>query len=483
MALQFFNTYSRRKEEFTPLSPGDVKMYTCGPTVYDYAHIGNFRAYAFEDILRRYLRYKGYRVTQVMNITDVDDKIIERSIKNNEPAGALSGRYTRAFFEDLDTLNIQRAEQYPKATDHVKEMANLILTLLAKGMAYKSEDGSIYFPIRKFPAYGGLAHFKVEDLIAGARVKQDSYEKEAASDFALWKAWDEKDGDVFWPRPGEVAGWPAAIPKGRPGWHIECSAMSMKYLGSSFDIHTGGVDNIFPHHENEIAQSEAATGSPFVRYWLHCEHLLVDNKKMSKSLGNFHTVRSLIAGGYDPMAVRYVYIASQYRSKLNFTLEGLKAAQETWLGLRGFLTRLGELPSGDAGQALVDTLVDDARRKFEAAMDDDLNTPAALAALFDLRYELNRQWDLLGAGAASRAVGFYLDVDRVFGLNLESREELTPDEQALVAEREEARAAKNWVRSDEIRAQFQAQGVFLEDVKGGSPRVVIKRNAAAAVRS
>ncbi|RMF88331.1 MAG: cysteine--tRNA ligase, partial [Nitrospinota bacterium] len=316
--LKFYNSLTRRKEEFHPIEPGRVRMYTCGPTVYDYAHIGNFRAYIFEDILRRYLKYKGYQVTQVMNITDVDDKTIRESRRRGMSLKEFTSFYVQAFFEDLETLNIERAEYYPAATEHIDQMVALIKRLIENGHTYEV-DGSIYFRISTFPAYGRLAGLDAVQLQGGAsgRVDADEYGKEDVRDFVLWKAWREEDGDVF---------WETELGKGRPGWHIECSAMSMHYLGEHFDIHTGGIDNLFPHHENEIAQSEAATKKPFVNYWLHCQHLLVNNAKMSKSLGNFYTLRDLLERGYKPKAIRYALLSTHYRQQHNFTFEGLAAA-------------------------------------------------------------------------------------------------------------------------------------------------------------
>ena len=289
MALRFTNTMTRGKDEFIPLDDNHVRLYTCGPTVYDYAHIGNFRTYMFEDLLRRYLKYKGYRVTHVMNITDIDDKTIKGSLREKISLDDYTRRYKDAFFEDLDSLRIERADVYPEATTHIEEMVTLVKALIDRGIAYEV-DGNYYFSIAKFPEYGKLSHIDLSGLKAGARVASDEYEKESVSDFALWKAWDENDGDVFWENE---------LGKGRPGWHLECSAMSMKYLGESFDIHCGGVDNMFPHHENEIAQAEAATGKPFVKYWLHSEHLIVEGRKMSKSFNNFFKrVDFFFAGGF-----------------------------------------------------------------------------------------------------------------------------------------------------------------------------------------
>ena len=313
------NTLTRQLEEFRPLEAGHARMYTCGPTVYNFAHVGNFRAYVFEDLLRRWLKFKGFRVTQVMNLTDVDDKTIRDSQAAGKPLAEFTEIYKKAFFEDIRTLNVEPAEHYPAATDHVPEMIAIIRKLFDKGYAYQSEDGSVYFSIAKWPAYGKLAHLDRAGMRAGVRVASDEYDKENVADFALWKAWDEKDGAVAWDSP-----WG----RGRPGWHIECSAMSQKYLGASFDLHTGGVDNIFPHHEDEIAQSEAANGQPFATYWMHCAHLMVDGQKMSKSRGNFHTLRDVLARGYTGREVRYELLATHYRAPLNFTFASLDAARK-----------------------------------------------------------------------------------------------------------------------------------------------------------
>ncbi|MCI0406593.1 MAG: cysteine--tRNA ligase, partial [candidate division Zixibacteria bacterium] len=362
MGLVFQNTFTRKKEAFSPIEPGKVELYTCGPTIYDFAHIGNFRTFLFEDLLRRYLKYKGFEVIQVMNLTDVDDRTITASRKEGIPLSEYTERYAKAFFEDLKTLNVDFAEHYPAATAHVNEMVEIIQKLMKEGYAYES-GGSIYYKISAFPGYGTLPHFKPDELKAGARVAADSYEKEEVGDFALWKAWDEKDGDVFWETP---------LGKGRPGWHIECSAMSMKLLGQKFDIHTGGVDNIFPHHENERAQSDAFAGHPVVKYWLHSEHLLVEGKKMSKSLGNFYTLRDLLAKGFAPPAIRYALISVHYRLPLNFTFEGMTAARNALERLYDFqrnVKNAKEAPEGvEVGHA-----IHKARETFEQQMDDDLN--------------------------------------------------------------------------------------------------------------
>jgi cysteinyl-tRNA synthetase len=347
MSLKLYNTLTRKKEAFKPIKKGKVGMYVCGPTIYSFAHIGNFRAYMSADILRRWLKFKGFGIKQIMNLTDVDDKTIRDSKRKGISLSKFTAKYSKIFFEDLDTLNIERAERYPKATDHIKEMAALVNALMKKGLAYRGKD-AIYYSIEKFKDYGKLAHLEKAQLKPGARVKQDEYDKEHAHDFALWKLWDKDDGNVFW--NVEIGGKPS---KGRPGWHIECSAMSMKYLGPTFDIHTGGVDLIFPHHQNEIAQSEGATGKPFVRYWLHNEHLLVNGEKMSKSAGNFYTLRDLIKKGHDAMAIRYQLLATHYRQKLNLTDDALKAAKQAVDRLTDFVANARDGKDGKGMDALV----------------------------------------------------------------------------------------------------------------------------------
>lgn len=466
MPLSFFNTMSRQLEPFVPIEEGKVRLYTCGPTVYNYAHIGNFRTYAFEDLLRRYLKYRGYQVTQVMNITDIEDKIIKAHVATGTPVNDITAPFIQAFHEDLATLRIEPAEHYPRATDFVvPAMVDMVETLLAKGFAYKSEDGSIYFQIRKFPNYGHLAHFQVDDLVAGARVKQDEYDKESASDFALWKAWDAADGEVY---------WETSLGKGRPGWHLECSAMSMGLLGEHFDIHTGGEDNIFPHHENEIAQSEACTGTRFVNYWLHSRHLLVDDTKMSKSKGNFYTLRELLDDHKKPWyAIRYLYISSHYRSQINFTFEGLEMAGRTVERLRDFVRRVGEcrrVPG--ASVAAVHDAMAMARTEFEAAMDDDLNSSKALAALHALISQTNKwiEEGALHAADAEALVALLGELDRVLGLELLEVLEATTlesDIQALVDERQAARASKDFARADALRTQLGSLGIILEDTPAG----------------
>jgi cysteinyl-tRNA synthetase len=456
-----FNTLTRKKEKFTPIQPGQAKMYTCGPTVYDYAHIGNFRAFLFEDLLKRWLKYRGFKVTHVMNLTDIDDKTIKGSQKQAIQLKQFTDFYAKAFFEDIKALNIEPADVYPRATEHIPEMLILIKTLMAKGIAYKGEDGSIYFSVCKFPSYGKLSHLKVGELKAGARVSQDEYAKEEAQDFALWKAWTPEDGDVF---------WETELGKGRPGWHIECSAMSMKYLGETFDIHCGGVDNMFPHHENEIAQSEAATGKKFVNYWMHNEHLLVEGKKMSKRFGNFYTLRDLLAKGYDPIVIRYLLMSTHYRQQFNFTFEGLEAAKAAVERLRNFVRRLHEA-EGTTATGKVATLTAKLMACLGGSMDDDLNIGIALSSLFDFVRDVNSLLDanLVSKSEAAEVGGLMMQIDAVLGVigKVEVEEALPQDIDALVQKREAARKAKNWKEADAIRAQLKAMGIVLEDTVQG----------------
>jgi len=459
--IHLFNTLTRKKERFVPIEKGKVKMYTCGPTVYDFAHIGNFRAFIFEDLLRRWLEYRGLEVTQVMNLTDVDDRTIKASRKQGVPLGEITERYIKAFFEDVATLNIEKAEYYPRATEHIPEMVALIKKLIDKGYAYRGQDGSIYYDISKFKEYGKLAKIKVEDLKPGARVNVDEYAKEEASDFALWKAWDETDGNVF---------WETEIGKGRPGWHIECSAMSMKYLGETLDIHCGGVDNMFPHHENEIAQSEAATGGKFVNYWLHNEHLLVEGRKMAKRWGNYYTLRDLTAKGYHPMAIRYLLMSTHYRQQLNFTFEGLEAAKSTLERLTNFIRRLLDVDGKGSGEELK-PLIDNVKRGFEEAMDDDLNISVALASLFDFVREVNNllSGNMLSKKEAEEVYNLMLRFDNVLGVvgQAKEKEKLPERAEELIRKREDKRKAGHWKEADKIREELKAMGVIVEDTAQG----------------
>ncbi len=444
MALKFYNTLTKEKEEFIPINKNEVRMYTCGPTVYNYPHIGNYRAYIFGDILKRYLKYSEYTVKHIMNITDIDDKTIRDSILQNKSLKEFTEFYTEEFYKDRDTLHIQPADLYTKATDYIDEMVSMTETLLEKGYAYKSEDGSVYFNIKKDKEYGKLSHFKLEELKQNAqnRIKKDEYEKENAQDFALWKSWDENDGDVF---------WNTSLGKGRPGWHIECSAMSIKNLGESFDIHTGGVDNMFPHHENEIAQSECATGKQFVKYWMHNEHLMVDGKKMAKSAGNFYTLRDLTDKSINPLAFRYWLYTGHYRTKVNFTLEALKGSETALFKLFDAYKELGN-ELGIVNESYVE--------KMKESMNDDLNTPQAIAIL----------WELVKDGSISDAdkKATLLDFDTIFGFGLDTQIEIEiPNEIITLAEeREEARKNKDFKKSDELREKINSLGYEVKDLPG-----------------
>ena len=458
--IKLFNTLTRQKEEFKPIESGKVGMYTCGPTVYDYAHIGNFRAFVFEDLLKRWLQHRGFQVKHVMNLTDVDDKTIKGSQKQEKPLHEYTDFYANAFFEDIKALNIEPATVYPRATDHVPEMVTIIKMLLHKGVAYRGEDGSIYFAISKFPDYGKLSHLKTAELKAGARVSQDEYAKEEAQDFALWKAYTAEDGDVY---------WETELGKGRPGWHIECSAMSMKYLGETFDIHCGGVDNMFPHHENEIAQSEAATGKLFVHYWMHNEHLLVEGKKMAKRLGNFYTLRDLIGKGLDPLAIRYLLLSTHYRQQFNFTFEALDAAKKAIERLANLQRRLQDV-NGKGGSEQLQKLIKTVQTCFGDALDDDLNVSVALASLFDFVRDINNMLDANALSKAEAATVSVLigDFDKVLGVLPKAKEETLPAEaQDLIKKREEARKAKDWKTADAARAQLKAMGITIEDTAQG----------------
>ncbi len=480
--IKFHNTLTRAREDFVPIEAGKVKLYTCGPTVYNFAHIGNFRAYVFEDILRRALKYFGYEVTQVMNLTDVDDKTIHNAQLAGVELNEFTQKFKTAFFADLETLRIEKVEYYPAATDHIPGMIALIQTLLDRGYAYQGEDKSIYFSITTFPQYGQLANVDMSQQRSSARVKNDEYAKESLADFALWKAWDEKDGPVQWDSP-----WG----KGRPGWHIECSAMSMHYLGHHFDIHTGGVDNIFPHHEDEIAQSQAATGEKFVNYWLHCAHLMVNGQKMSKSLGNFYTLRDLLDQGYTGREIRWLLMSAQYRQPLNFTLEGLLGVRAVMRRIDDFIIRLKELladaaaakmsekrrpDAADAADAAATSRPDEktiaelcgaAEKQFRDSLADDLNLPEAMAAFFELMKAANiaidnHQTDRAGAQCL---LDLCRRFDRVFGvIDVDHDKDEVPTEiQHLMRERVNARKERNYALADEIRAQILAAGWRIDD--------------------
>ncbi len=462
--LTLYNTESREKEELKPIDGKTVRMYTCGPTIYDFAHIGNFRTYVFEDLLRRAIQFFGFPIEQVMNITDLDDKTIKGAIAKHIALKEYTEPYRIAFFEDLKTLNIEKIEHYPNATDYIPEMIELIQTLLHKKIAYVSPNGSVYFSIRKFPRYGRLSHLTLEELKVDASGdnEADEYGKENISDFVLWKAYDEeRDGPIFWDSPFGL---------GRPGWHSECSAMAMKILGPSIDIHCGGVDNCFPHHENEIAQCECATGHRFVKIWLHAEHLLVDHRKMSKSLGNFYTLRSLLEEGFTGEEVRYLLLGTHYRTQLNFTKEGLFSARASLRRISDLVDRLRAVRGEGSGRG-VEEILAKADIKFKEALADDLNISVALAALFDLIRELNSLADTneLSKAGAEIALHLLAQWDRVLGvLPLQQVHRAPQHLEQLLEEREVARKAKNWHLSDQLRDQILAAGYVIEDTASGA---------------
>jgi cysteinyl-tRNA synthetase len=468
MPLCFFNTYSRQIEEFAPRENKKVDIYTCGPTVYSRAHIGNFRAYIFEDLLVRHLEGRGFKVHRIMNITDVDDKTIRGAHDANVSLQKFTQQFKDAFFEDAEKLRIKRAHDYPAATDqrYIDKMIAMISALVSKGLAYQAEDKSVYYRINKFPNYGKLAHFNLDELQSTGRVKHDEYDKEHIGDFALWKAWDEDDGDVKWDSP-----WGP----GRPGWHIECSAMATALLGDQIDIHCGGVDNIFPHHEAEIAQSEGVTGKKFVNYWLHCAHLLVDGQKMAKSLGNFYTVPDVLAKGYTGRELRYALMRVNYRTQLNFTWDGMKEARESLGRIDDWVERLREI-SGNAQRS-----ASNAQRsigsEFEEALDDDLNISAALGFLFETIRETNRAMDenKLDAKTATAWLSWWNRINQT--LDFESDGGELPEDVRKVAEaRVQARLAKDFRKSDELRDQLNALGWEARDTKDGQK---ITRRAGA----
>jgi len=459
--LTLHNTLGRRRTELVPLEPGHVRLYTCGPTVYNVVHIGNLRTFLFEDVLRRHLLAKGLRVTQIMNLTDMDDKTIRGAKEEGLSLPEFTARYIEAFFRDIRRLNLEAAERYPKATEHVPEMIELIQELGEGGHTYESE-GSVWFRISTFPDYGKLSQIDLSQTRRGERVADDEYEKEDVRDFALWKA--GKSGEPTWPSP---------FGDGRPGWHIECSAMSMKYLGRRFDIHTGAVDNIFPHHENEIAQSEAATGEPFVEIWLHAEHLVVDGEKMSKSKGNFYTLDDVLARRDDAAAVRYLLLSVPYRRKLNFTWDALAGAAAAVERIRSAAARIEEV----AASAVEKPGAFDARGRgekflteFSAALDDDLNTSEALGALFpylrDIHSAINE--GSLDAGGARAALDAIRSSDRVLGVLPAVPETLPAEIEARIEARNAARKRRDWAEADRIRRELAAGGILLEDGPSGT---------------
>jgi cysteinyl-tRNA synthetase len=477
MSIELFNARTHRKEPFESIEPGKVKMYCCGPTIHDYAHIGNFRTFVFSDLMRRYLKFSGYEVYQVTNLTDVEDKIIAKSQSQGLDFLEFTKIYEKAFFEDLDTLNVERSEVHPRATDQnvMDKMAAMIEDLLEKGHAYKADDGSIYFSIKTYPDYGKFARIEVKDLRAGERISSDEYEKGSAADFALWKAWSEADGPVYWDQyPG--------LGKGRPGWHLECSAMGLLYLGETFDLHLGGIDLLFPHHQNEIAQSECCTGKRFVNYWVHSQHLQVEGEKMSKSLGNFYTLRDMLDGSrnasgkaWEPMAIRLALLKVHHGSRLNFTFDDLHSSAQNLERIRGFIRRCREIV-GDRTEApdVKHPLAVTARADFKRALDSDLNISLGLAAVFTLISEANKRFDSSEDGSKELAFScleVLTDWESVLGLRLfdeEEQAELTDEEQQWLQDRIKARAQKEWAEADRIRDLLLSRGITVVDTPDGA---------------
>jgi len=469
MTIRLQDTLSGAVRPLEPLEPGQVRVYSCGPTVYGPAHIGNFRSFLFADLLVRYLRYRGLRVTWVMNLTDIDDKIIRGAAAEGITTGELADRYAERFLVDADALGMTRPDILPRATDHIAEIVELVGTLLEKGHAYRTDDGSIFFRIASWPAYGRLARLDPDAMRVGERVVADEYGKDDVRDFALWKG----------PKPGEPS-WDTAIGPGRPGWHIECSAMSMAHLGPSFDVHTGGVDLVFPHHEDELAQSEAATGKPFVRTWLHCAHLRMGGEKMAKSTGNIARVADLIAAGVSPRALRFALVSVHYRAPLNWSDDSLSAAAAAVDRLDALLTALASYREDRADDPGLPAALDGIRTAFEAGLDDDLNVSAALAALFEGVRELNRRLDarVLSTADAARAAGFVRELDSVLGIAAPAADALDPDLQTMLDERAAARAARDWAASDRLRDELLSRGVAVEDTRDGQRwRLVVTTNA------
>jgi cysteinyl-tRNA synthetase len=456
MRLQ--DTLTGEARPLEPLEPGHVRVYSCGPTVYGPAHIGNFRSFLFADLLVRYLRYRGLRVTWVMNLTDIDDKIIRGAAAEGITTGELADRYAARFTDDAASLGMTRPDALPRATEHIPQITALVQALLDRGHAYRTDDGSIFFRIASWPAYGRLARLDPEAMRVGERVESDEYGKDDVRDFAVWKG----------PKPGEPS-WDTPIGPGRPGWHIECSAMSMAALGTTFDIHTGGVDLVFPHHEDELAQSEAATGEPFVRTWLHCAHLRLGGEKMAKSTGNIARVSELLEAGVSPRALRYALISVHYRAPLNWTDESLPAAAAAVDRLDALLNALAAYREDRDDDPTLPAALDATRAGFEAGLDDDLNVSAALGALFDGVRELNRRMDVrsLSTADASRAADAIRALDAVLGVTAPAEAALDPQLQALLEERAAARAARDWAASDRLRDELLARGVSVEDTRDG----------------
>ncbi len=458
MTIRLHDTMAGAVREFVPLEPGHVRVYSCGPTVYGPAHVGNFRSFLFADLLVRYLRYRGLSVTWVMNITDVDDKIIKGARAEGVSIAAVSARYRESFLADVKTIGMTMPDVMPSATEHIPQMVDLIGKLLERGNAYRTDDGSIFFRIASWPPYGRLARLDPEGMRVGERVDADEYGKDDVRDFALWKG----------PKPDEPS-WDTAIGSGRPGWHIECSAMSMAYLGPSFDIHTGGIDLIFPHHQDEIAQSEAATDKTFVAYWLHCAHLQMGGQKMAKSTGNIARVADILAGGVSPRALRLALISAHYRMGLSFGDDSLQSASSAIDRLDTLLAALSSYRDDCPDDATLPALLDGAREAFVAALDDDLNISPALAAVFELVRELNRRIDArtISTADAGRATEFIRDLDRVLGIVPAADESLDTELQKLVDDRAAARTARDWAASDRLRTVLAERGILVEDTRDG----------------
>ncbi len=463
--MKIYNTLSGKVEEFKPIREGEVRMYTCGPTVYDYAHIGNFRSYVFEDFVRRVFKYLGYNVIQVMNITDVDDKTIKRSKEQGVTLKEYTQKYTDEFFKDIDTLNIERAEFYPRATEHIDEMVKIIKGLILKGVAYKADDG-IYYDISKFPEYGKLSKIDRSSLRKGVRIDVDEYDKENIHDFALWKF--KKEGEPY---------WETEIGEGRPGWHIECSAMSMKYLGETFDVHMGGVDNIFPHHENEIAQSEAFTGKKFVNYWIHIHHLIVDGEKMSKSKGNFYTLRDLLEMGYNPLHIRYLLLSTHYRRTLNFTFNALLQAQKEWMRIYNFIVELETTEFSKIEKENIEQFIKRHKESFKEAISDDFNVSRMFASIFEFIKESNKmiKEGKIGEKEAEELKKVIFEFNKVLGILPEKIIKPLPLElKKLIDKRGELREKKQYKEADRIRDILKEKGVILEDTPWGTRWKVIE---------
>ncbi len=460
MTLRLFNSLGRTKETFVPKNKDEVKVYCCGPTVYDYAHIGNLRTFLFEDVLRRYLEYKGHNVKFVMNITDVDDKTINSSKKNNVTLQDYTNRFIEEFFKDLKSLNIKTATLYPKATEYIEDIENHIIELQKKDYCYES-NGSYYFSINKFSEYGKLSGLEINKTDKKTRLNEDEYTKDNPQDFALWKAWDNDDGDVY---------WTGKLGKGRPGWHIECSVMSTKILGDEIDIHAGGVDLIFPHHENEIAQSEPLTNKQFVKYWIHAEHLIVEGKKMSKSEGNFFTLRDLLEKGHDAKHIRFLLISSHYRSQLNFTFDGINQAKENIDRIQETYSKIIDCKTKNGRNSDLSKITKEAKIEFENAMDDDLDMPVALASIFGFVREINKYLDkeqILEENKLEITEYFEL-INKILGVLSNETIEFDDEIKMLVAERDEARNTKDWKKSDEIRKELSRRGYIVEDTEKGT---------------